>query len=140
MQASPPAALHTSASLEAVAAPALAAAAAAVAAHRLPLAGSDSPEAARRATRVRQRAKMFIDIAMVEAEQNVRAHLQRIGLREDIVAQRATDLVDAGYDTPEQFDRLRDEQLERPRFERPSERRRRDAWRRRHGAVFFQWL
>lgn len=50
--------------------------------------------------------------AVVEAERAVRTHLQRIGLREDIATQRATDLVAAGYDTPEQFDRLRHEQLE----------------------------
>ena len=53
---------------------------------------------------------------VVEAEQAVRTHLQHIGLREEVAAQRATDLVDAGYDTPEQFDRLGDEQLERVGF------------------------
>ena len=46
---------------------------------------------------------------VVEAEQAV-THTCSIGLREEARA-AATDLVDAGYDTPEQIDRLEVEQL-----------------------------
>eukprot|EP01046_Picozoa_sp_COSAG06_P002368 COSAG06_NODE_83_length_25105_cov_69.740913_11_plen_310_part_00 len=50
------------------------------------------------------------------SQQNVQQHLQRIGLRPDIAAARAAQLVAAGYDTAEQIDRLSDEALAQAGF------------------------
>jgi hypothetical protein len=44
-------------------------------------------------------------------QQDVQQHLQRMGLRSNIAAARAAQLVAAGYDTVEQIDRLSDEAL-----------------------------
>ena len=62
--------------------------------------------------------------------QVVREHLQRIGLRPDAAAARATELLAAGYDEPEQIDRLPEETLRQAGF-RPGDLEKVSAFRQR---------